>query len=95
MTRIILLSAPVHLQPLAFSIQTIMIHVLGDVPSPPLAGWIHDHIFEPDDYVRPQTFPIPSSYTYSLRRKCVFHVIVCTPVVPSGVTAHMHAEVPE
>jgi hypothetical protein len=52
MTRIILLSAPVHLQPLAFSIQTITIHVLGDVPSPPLAGWIHDHILHQGDKVR-------------------------------------------
>jgi hypothetical protein len=51
-TRIILMSVPQHLQPLAFSIQTISIHVFGDVPSPPLAGWIHDQTFHADDIVR-------------------------------------------
>jgi MFS transporter, Spinster family, sphingosine-1-phosphate transporter len=51
-TRIILLSAPTALQPMAFSVQTISIHVLGDVPSPPLAGWLHDHLFDTDDVVR-------------------------------------------
>ena len=51
-TRIILVSVPPELRPMAFGIQTVAIHVLGDVPSPPLAGWIHDHVFDPDDIVR-------------------------------------------
>jgi hypothetical protein len=51
-TRIILLAVPTELQPLAFSIQTISIHVLGDVPSPPIAGFVHDTLFSPDDVVR-------------------------------------------
>ena len=52
-TRIILLSVPPEQRPLAFGIQTIAIHVLGDVPSPPLAGWLHDAAFSADDVVRP------------------------------------------
>jgi MFS transporter, Spinster family, sphingosine-1-phosphate transporter len=51
-TRIILLSVPSDLRPMAFGIQTITIHVFGDVPSPPLAGWIHDKVFNADDVVR-------------------------------------------
>jgi MFS transporter, Spinster family, sphingosine-1-phosphate transporter len=50
-TRIVLLAVSPDLQPLAFSIQTIAIHVLGDVPSPPLAGLVHDGLFSPDDVV--------------------------------------------
>lgn len=52
LTTLILLSVPADLRPLAFSVQTITIHVLGDVPSPPLAGWMHDHMFHADDSVR-------------------------------------------
>jgi Organic Anion Transporter Polypeptide (OATP) family len=59
-TRIILMSVPADLRPLAFGIQTITIHVLGDVPSPPLAGWIHDAVFEADDIVRPAINPCAS-----------------------------------
>ena len=51
-TRIILTAVPPPLQPLALSLQTVAIHVFGDVPSPPLAGWVHDHSFHADDLVR-------------------------------------------
>lgn len=51
-TRVILLSVAPELRPLAFGIQTIAIHVFGDVPSPPLAGWLHDTAFSADDVVR-------------------------------------------
>lgn len=33
-------SVPTSLRPMAMSLMTISIHLLGDVPSPPLLGWL-------------------------------------------------------
>lgn len=59
LTTLILLSVPTDLRPLAFSVQTISIHVFGDVPAPPAAAWIHDHVFQKDDSVRPEPLCLP------------------------------------
>lgn len=37
-------SVPRELRPLACALTTVAIHVLGDVPSPPLAGALVDHL---------------------------------------------------
>lgn len=37
-------SVPPPLRPLAISMTTCCIHLLGDVPSPPLIGWLEDHL---------------------------------------------------
>ena len=73
-TTIILMSVPSQLRPLAFSVQTISIHLFGDVPSPPLAGWIHDNLFHEDDKVR-QLLVLDCSFGGELRLVChAFHV---------------------
>lgn len=38
----VMLAAPAHLRPLAIAINSVMLHVLGDVPSPTVVGAIKD-----------------------------------------------------
>ena len=40
----VLWSVPARLRPFAMSLQVIVIHVLGDVPSPVLLGWLQERI---------------------------------------------------
>ena len=42
-------SVPLHLRPLATSLSTITIHLLGDMPSPPLFGLLTDLLSESFD----------------------------------------------
>ena len=37
-------SVPTELRPLAMSLSVVVIHLLGDVPSPPLLGWLQDYL---------------------------------------------------
>lgn len=43
-TAVVLWSVPARLRPFAMSLQVIVIHVFGDVPSPVLLGWLQEHI---------------------------------------------------
>ena len=43
-TAVVLWSVPSRLRPLAMSVQVIVIHVLGDVPSPPLLGLLQERV---------------------------------------------------
>lgn len=43
-TAVVLWSVPARLRPFAMSLQVIIIHVLGDVPSPVLLGWLQERI---------------------------------------------------
>lgn len=37
-----MLASPKHLRPLALAVNSIMLHALGDVPSPTVIGWMKD-----------------------------------------------------
>ena len=39
-------AVPSVLRPLAISLMTVVIHLLGDVPSPPLLGWLQATLSE-------------------------------------------------
>ena len=43
-TAVVLWSVPSRLRPLAMSVQVIVIHVLGDVPSPSLLGLLQERV---------------------------------------------------
>lgn len=43
-TAVVLWSVPSRLRPFAMSLQVIVIHVFGDVPSPVLLGWLQERI---------------------------------------------------
>ncbi|KAK9814346.1 hypothetical protein WJX72_004257 [[Myrmecia] bisecta] len=44
MNAVALWCVPTRLRPFAMSVLIVVIHCLGDVPSPPAAGWLQDHI---------------------------------------------------
>lgn len=37
-----MLASPKHLRPLAIAVNSIVLHALGDVPSPTVIGWMKD-----------------------------------------------------
>ncbi|CAL8463948.1 g3483 [Coccomyxa elongata] len=43
-TAVVLWSVPARLRPFAMSLQVIVIHVLGDVPSPVILGWLQERL---------------------------------------------------
>ena len=43
-TAVVLWCVPARLRPFAMSVQVIVIHVLGDVPSPVLLGWLQERL---------------------------------------------------
>ncbi len=43
-TAVVLWSVPARLRPFAMSLQVIVIHVFGDVPSPVLLGWLQERL---------------------------------------------------
>jgi hypothetical protein len=43
-TAVVLWSVPARLRPFAMSVQVIVIHVLGDVPSPVALGWLQERL---------------------------------------------------
>ena len=61
----VLWAVPARLRPSAMSVQVIVIHVLGDVPSPVALGWLQERLQNWRCAAAPYTLPCSPAHESS------------------------------
>lgn len=65
---------PGALRPLGASLMTVAIHLLGDVPSPPLLGWLQTQLSE-------GKAPAEAAQEWRISMTCISLLLVCSGLV--------------